>query len=163
MAPNPRRVRERLAAIYARLPSVECRGLCAEACTAIDMSVRERLDLEGAAGHPCQVDGQGKCNMLANGRCTQYELRPLICRMWGAVESMPCPHGCQADPAPMPDKEAFALLADAMQVGGAPAGVYQRVTGELVKVMMNDPELSQAATRIARQGWSEGMHRRFGA
>src|SRR2546429_6087610 len=33
-------------------------------------------------------------SMLRNGRCTVYEVRPMICRLWGMVEGMQCPHGC---------------------------------------------------------------------
>jgi hypothetical protein len=161
MAPNPRRVRARIADLYDKLPVIECRGHCADACTAIEMSVRERLDLEGAIGQPCGVDGAGKCNALVNGRCSAYALRPFICRMWGVVESMPCPYGCKPAGGLMPDAEAFALLADAMAIGGAPPSL-EGLSGELVRVMMSNPAMADRAREIARRDWSTAMHRRFG-
>lgn len=35
------------------------------------------------------------CNFLHNDKCSIYEDRPLICRLWGAVKQMRCPHGCK--------------------------------------------------------------------
>jgi hypothetical protein len=37
------------------------------------------------------------CPLLRQGRCTVYAVRPLICRLWGVVESMPCPWGCRPE------------------------------------------------------------------
>lgn len=36
------------------------------------------------------------CPYAVNGRCEIYEQRPLICRLFGAVDAplMTCPHGC---------------------------------------------------------------------
>jgi hypothetical protein len=37
------------------------------------------------------------CPLLVEGQCVGYHLRPLVCRAWGAVATMQCPHGCQPD------------------------------------------------------------------
>ena len=57
----------------------ECRGLCVESC---------RKDVGFGA------DADGMCTQLANGRCSIYDQRPTVCRLWGDVPEMPCPHGC---------------------------------------------------------------------
>jgi hypothetical protein len=44
------------------------------------------------------------------GRCSIYEDRPTICRLWGVVESMPCPWGCRPDRY-LTDEQGHALLA----------------------------------------------------
>lgn len=31
------------------------------------------------------------------GRCSVYEHRPMICRLWGLVEDMPCHYGCKPE------------------------------------------------------------------
>jgi hypothetical protein len=44
------------------------------------------------------------------GRCSVYEERPLLCRLWGAVEKMTCQFGCvPADGWLDPDVEAEVL------------------------------------------------------
>lgn len=37
------------------------------------------------------------CDKLIDGKCSIYEDRPFICRVFGAVKSerMRCPHGCK--------------------------------------------------------------------
>jgi Fe-S-cluster containining protein len=57
------------------------------------------------------------CPALVDGRCSVYEDRPLICRLWGAVESMPCVHGCEATPGLLMDAGAQALIMRSMKVG----------------------------------------------
>jgi Fe-S-cluster containining protein len=42
--------------------------------------------------------GCRECPLLTNhGRCSQYDLRPLMCRLWGVVNDplMICPFGCE--------------------------------------------------------------------
>ena len=48
----------------------------------------------------------GTCCLLnkENGECKVYNIRPMICRLWGLVEMMKCPHGC------VPDKVLNNLL-----------------------------------------------------
>lgn len=33
--------------------------------------------------------------LTAGGQCSTYETRPLVCRLFGAVRGMRCPHGCR--------------------------------------------------------------------
>ncbi|MFG1709158.1 hypothetical protein ACFLIM_38800 [Nonomuraea sp. M3C6] len=37
-------------------------------------------------------------------------MRPLICRLWGATEGMPCEHGCVPERGRLTDAEAQLLI-----------------------------------------------------
>lgn len=43
------------------------------------------------------VIGKEPCPLLdrISHRCNGYQVRPMICRLWGLTERMKCPHGCQ--------------------------------------------------------------------
>lgn len=95
--------RPTLADVYRRIPMVECRGLCVDSCGPISMSKAEDARLrELGVAIPPMVDALAAiddgmdyyCPALRDGKCSVYEDRPAICRLWGATESMPCPHGC---------------------------------------------------------------------
>lgn len=116
--------RQRLALVrqvYARIPPFTCKGLCADACTAIPMSTIEYARLTELAGAPPGLTDEGRCSLLVGGRCSQYRDRPLICRLYGASEGLPCPHGC-APAVPLTDEQGAGLLADVEQHGGPVTG-----------------------------------------
>lgn len=85
--------------IYRQVPRVKCKGLCTASCGPIGMSSKEwqrfRRANDGQA--PSYDPDTLRCNALVDGRCTVYTVRPLVCRLWGAVEKMPCPHGCEVE------------------------------------------------------------------
>lgn len=95
--------------IYASIPAVECKGLCADQCTTIPVFPFELEQLEAASGRKLDAPPIGDvlgglllggeigmpCPLLLLGRCSVYEHRPLICRAFGAAESLRCPHGCR--------------------------------------------------------------------
>lgn len=107
----------KLRGVYARLPALQCRQLCQAACGPIVMSGAEWDRVVEAVGvEPRPTDEQAerlRCPMLdeRSGRCTIYNARPLICRLFGMVEAMRCPHGCT--PARwLSDAEAFQLMTE---------------------------------------------------
>ena len=118
-----------LTEVYARIPEVACKGLCKESCGPIAMSNEEdqRLRALGIT-IPSMADGvaaieRGEdywCPALRDGRCTVYEDRPTICRLWGATTSMPCSHGCTPENA-LSQGDSFELLALAGRAGGGMA------------------------------------------
>ena len=84
----------RLKKLYAELPGIQCKGLCVESCTAIGYSSVE-ADLIQLAGQDLPKLREGRCSALTpKGRCGVYSNRPLVCRLFGLVEEMRCPHGC---------------------------------------------------------------------
>src|SRR5262249_13706213 len=52
-----------------------------------------------------------QCSLLKDKRCSVYESRPLICRLWGMVKKMRCEWGCTPERW-VADEEAFQLLTE---------------------------------------------------
>ncbi len=79
-------------ALYASIPSFKCKEGCTDCCGPIPFSQweRKRIKIEpGKSGKPCPYLGEGGCLI--------YEQRPFICRLFGTVPEMPCPHGCKPE------------------------------------------------------------------
>lgn len=111
--------------IYRAVPTIQCKGLCQQSCGPINMSAEERRRIDARGVHiPTMRElndsiidrGTVDCPALRDGKCSVYEDRPLICRLWGAVESMPCPHGCEASPGLLVDEGAQALIGRSLRL-----------------------------------------------
>lgn len=101
MNPNGRVIRS----LYAQIPDVNCKGLCQESCGPIEMSKTERRLIGVTVTHDPKTL---TCNQLdEGGRCSIYEDRPLVCRLWGAVPEMSCPFGCEPT---LTSEEGHALM-----------------------------------------------------
>lgn len=115
---------ERLDALYAELPTIECKGLCTASCGPILMTPIELGRIHKRIGHhlpmitaePTSPDDL-TCPLLEGGRCTVYDIRPLACRVWGVAEEMECPFGCKPSRL-LTREESFEFLHRAEQVGG---------------------------------------------
>jgi Fe-S-cluster containining protein len=111
---------EKLDALYAQLPPLACKGLCAISCQGgivlTDLEAR-RLQLTTHT-KPRTTDARGRCVYLTpDDRCAAHAIRPLICRAWGVVKMMSCIHGCA--PARWCSDRAFLDLAVAIErLGG---------------------------------------------
>lgn len=107
------------AAIYANVPAIECQGLCHQSCGPLVVEEPERAHIKARTGKTVP-DLQFNCPMLTVlKRCSVYEDRPLLCRLWGVVESMPCEWGCR--PARyLTDAEGHALIARTRSARGVP-------------------------------------------
>lgn len=101
-----------LAEIYADVPGIECAGRCHGSCGPVPATVAEIAAIEAATHHPFATDKDMTCNVLFAGRCTAYAQRPLLCRLWGVTEGMPCVWGCKPERL-LTDAEARALLQEA--------------------------------------------------
>lgn len=108
----------RLKAIYDELPDVPCTGRCADCCSYIGTFPIERRVMRSAGRTPPRL-AEGPCPWLDfAGRCSAHELRPLICRIYGASEELKCPHGCVPERWLSPEEvrdymtRIEALLAD---------------------------------------------------
>jgi len=82
--------------LYDKIPSFKCKPGCADCCGPVPFSRWEWgrvMDKRYAA--PAYMKTL-TCPYAVDGRCEIYEQRPLICRMFGAVDAllMACPHGC---------------------------------------------------------------------
>lgn len=132
--PTFQALQARLTAIYAQIPDIDCKGLCAASCGPILIAPTEMLNATALATDPIpftgrvtltslddrddhgllnlppgewyypHTDRKGRCPLLKNGRCTVHPNRPLICRLYGVVPEMTCPYGCRPDRWLTPDE-----------------------------------------------------------
>jgi len=99
---------KKLAKLYEKIPEVNCKGLCSEACAFIKMSDFEQQRLDKKYGkadylcNPCPI-------LLIDGKCSIYKDRPFVCRMFGATKRLPCPFGCKPEEY-IADKAAALLF-----------------------------------------------------
>jgi hypothetical protein len=79
------------ARLYARIPSFECIEGCTDCCGPVPWSTHELR----AAGltEPPPERADGCCAFSLKGGCDVHANRPLMCRLFGAVEDLRCPHG----------------------------------------------------------------------
>ncbi len=96
--------------VYAQVPDVACKGLCQRACGPIGISAIEADALAAAGIELPTVDSELTCSHLKEGRCSIYANRPLVCRIFGAVKKLPCPHGCKPAGGYLSDVKARELL-----------------------------------------------------
>ncbi len=94
------------------VPSANCKGLCAESCGPIVPSFAE--DMRIMERHNVSIDFDKTtltCSLLKDGKCSIYEDRPLLCRLWGVVEKMPCVFGCETPTmSKKAEDKAFGLV-----------------------------------------------------
>lgn len=134
--------------IYAELPTIQCQGLCHDSCGPIGMTDAERWRLKRAGGRdPGVVFETGNCVFLQNNRCSVYEARPLICRMWGVVPRMPCVFGCVPS-REVTEAEARAIFKRVETVGG-PVSLSQRAIGD--GYQMTGPNVAVSHCLVAQR------------
>jgi len=71
------------------IPEFTCKKGCHDCCGPVPFSKEEwsRVpDKRKATSLTCPYVGEKGCDI--------YEERPLMCRLFGAVEDLKCPHGC---------------------------------------------------------------------
>jgi Fe-S-cluster containining protein len=147
--PNPRKQDRELDALYAQLPVMHCRGYCHDSCGPIGMSVRERARIIERARKPITCGEYATCSMLTPERkCGVYDIRPMICRLWGLVKGMPCPYGCRPEGGLMEDEEAVKLLLAADEIGGPEQGEALLKLAQETLAALNETELHRRAQLI---------------
>ena len=162
-ASTRRRIDARLEAAYARVPVLACQGHCYTSCGMIECSDRER-DRIAQAGVTLPtlaefraMDREGVtvvCPALSpTGRCTVYAIRPMLCRLWGAVENMPCVYGCQpVTGGLLAELDGFELLGESLEAGGAPAS-WGEVSGPILRqAVQAQPEVTARIMARGRAG-----------
>lgn len=122
----------RLEQLYARIPSMHCQGRCYHSCTSIDMSEVERARLAERGFHipprrsVAEIREQGRrtgrvdaCPALsALGACRVYDVRPLICRAFGAVEGLRCAYDCTPTTRELTTAEFVELMLEIDRISG---------------------------------------------
>ncbi len=118
-------IAEQLDAVYAELPKMECKGACWDSCSAIDMTEAERSRITRKYGltirplDAVKSNREVRCPALTRfGQCSVYDLRPIICRIWGLVPTMRCNYGCVPEGGHISDKQAWMLMARIHEING---------------------------------------------
>ncbi len=104
------------------IPTIACKGLCHYTCGPVAVTFDELQTMRAAAGVDLPANiVQGYCMLepkeealecrclTEEKRCSIYEHRPMICRLWGVAEGLECEHGCEATGA-VSREEAKKLL-----------------------------------------------------
>ncbi len=70
--------------LYKKIPTSICQSECSKCCKDnIQFSPSEEKNMGG-------YEWNGQCVHLQDGRCTIYDKRPFVCRIFGASEILSC-------------------------------------------------------------------------
>lgn len=85
---NAKKMHKRL---YKKIPAFKCKEGCTDCCGPVPFSNWEWEQIEDKRKATTLT-----CPYAVGGKCEIYGQRPLICRLFGAVddERLRCPHGC---------------------------------------------------------------------
>lgn len=73
------------------IPDAECKGLCHQACGIVPFA-----PIENAAIKNQKPIKTTTCPYLdENNQCSEYENRPIMCRLYGVSENLTCQFGCK--------------------------------------------------------------------
>jgi Fe-S-cluster containining protein len=91
--------REEIEALYASIPSVDCKGLCFDSCGPIVPALAEEDLLREKGIRPPHPRFDLQCSKLTGDRrCSIHPDRPAICRLYGVIKGyedvMACQFGC---------------------------------------------------------------------
>lgn len=101
--------------IYSELPKLQCLGKCQSGCGPIPMAPAEEAVFRShqkLIPNPELMlkSGQLDCPHLGLlGQCNVYDIRPLICRIYGLVKKMACQYGCKPEYW-LTDEQAYSLI-----------------------------------------------------
>ena len=98
--------------IYDKIPDLKCKCLCHKACGMVPAHPLEVAEIEAFTGRRVKLHdtnwgmsyencvvlkphpGSLTCRYLRRGKCSIYEVRPLVCRLYGVAIGLECEHGC---------------------------------------------------------------------
>lgn len=95
------------ARLYKKIPGFECIEGCTDCCGQVPWTDFE-LQRAGLAEPPPERD-DGRCVFSLNGRCDIHDRRPFMCRLFGTVKDLECPHG-RGPLQPMPVEDGHQLV-----------------------------------------------------
>ncbi|MDF2686965.1 MAG: hypothetical protein K0S55_2148 [Clostridia bacterium] len=90
--------------LYDEIPSFKCKEGCCDCCDNYIQYAQEEADRAGGFEYTERM-----CPHIKNGRCSVYPNRAFICRIYGASEIMPCPHGFKPE-NPLSQEKTMELL-----------------------------------------------------
>lgn len=79
------------ARLYKKIPSFRCIEGCTDCCGPVPWTEHElaRVGLDA----PPRVGEDRRCPFSLQGRCDIHDRRPFMCRLFGTVDDLVCPHG----------------------------------------------------------------------
>lgn len=117
-------------ALLSTIPSFKCKPGCADCCGPVYLSRLEFYRCVKASGRSVEnvrqhMEKNAKQKILAcplldkkTNRCSVYEVRPAICRIFGTSKELLCPHGYAPEPEKMlDDARARQILALVKELG----------------------------------------------
>lgn len=78
--------------LYREMPEMDCIADCTDCCGPVVLTKYEAQRL-GVDGCITPTNEYGKCIFSIENRCSVYDKRPFLCRLFGTVEKLPCPYG----------------------------------------------------------------------
>lgn len=82
--------KEKLKKLYNQIPSFECKEGCHDCCGVILFTKEEWEPIE-----PKLIAKGMDCPYITETGCQIYKQRPFMCRLFGTVKNLKCPHGCR--------------------------------------------------------------------
>lgn len=108
---------------YSVIPTFRCRPGCHDCCGPVPWSRAEHRAITAWLRARGQVERKAtslRCPYIEKGGCAIYEVRPFLCRLYGTVPKLSCPHGCRPAlmlPASAEDALVEGYLAE-LRLGG---------------------------------------------
>lgn len=96
--------------LYEKIPSFTCKEDCMECCDNQIQFAPEELERMPKVDWP-----DSWCPHLKNNRCSIYQCRGFICRIYGSSELFPCPHGYGPE-KPLTAEETRALFREYVRI-----------------------------------------------
>jgi uncharacterized protein len=141
--------------VYAQVPVIDCRGNCWDTCTRFPVTRAENRRLRRETGQEIEPAGRQRqlppCPLLVNLRCSAYDIRPLLCRLWGASQIFPCNYGCVPAAGLLSVKTTYLLLARAYELSGQTG--MARDCAEIAE--KPDAELEAMAPALKALAWGK--------
>jgi Fe-S-cluster containining protein len=165
MSPTRSQMDTELQKLYDQIPAIpDCDGRCWTSCGPVGMSDRERqrirqagVKITPAEQAMARIDTFWCEALTSEKRCAVYELRPLSCRLWGAVEGMPCVYGCIPEGGRLSDAEGFRLVAESLRIGGGEQGFS--ATTEEIREIIEQEHMRRALGEIRERGMAGDRNR----
>jgi|SRR3990172_438196 len=93
-------IADRHKSLYSQIPTFSCKPGCHECCGPVPVSEweTEQIGIENTIDLGIRTTAftkKASCKLLGPDGCMKYDQRPLLCRLFGTVQGMTCPHGCR--------------------------------------------------------------------
>lgn len=92
------------------------------------------------SGEQPTLNDDAQCGYLSEGKCSVYDVRPAICRLFGSTEKLPCIHGCEPDNGRIPETESMKILDEIDKLNGGDRKMYSNMTKlQAVNIRLGQP------------------------